>query len=155
LYADLLDDNQQPIRSVEFGQTVSVVIYFDTDIEAQITCNYYVADEKKNFIMGCNPRLVGNEMLMSKAYGRYVATYRTTIPLKAGNYSVNLELGRPIVLDETSEFLDVIDNAIVFQVERRPKARLWAQVYIETEYQCREFEILTSSGSTSAGIKRE
>jgi lipopolysaccharide transport system ATP-binding protein len=138
LYAELVDEQGQQVGVVEFDQLVRMTIYFETEVQTEITCNYYVSDEKKNFVVGCDPRLAGGEFLHSRKDQKYMVTYEVRLPLRAGNYSVDLELARPLVLDETGEFMDVIDNAIVFRVERRPSARLWAQVYLETKYECRE-----------------
>jgi lipopolysaccharide transport system ATP-binding protein len=137
-YAELLDRDGAPLNIVEFAQEVRIAIYLETDVETELTCNYYITDEKKNFIVGCDPRLAGDDFLRCKPDGRYLLTYDTTLPLKAGAYTIDLELARPIVVDEKGEFLDVVDNAVMFRVMRRPHSQLWAQVYVENQYTCRE-----------------
>jgi lipopolysaccharide transport system ATP-binding protein len=128
-YVELLDHYNHPIRDVEFDQQVNVAICFETELEEEISCNYYIADAKKNFVIGCGMDLPGY-VLKSKKNGKYTVIYRTRIPLCEGDYSIQLELTRSLIFDETVEFLDVIDNAIVFKVYRRPNGRVWAQMYV-------------------------
>ena len=68
---------------------------------------------------------------------RHVVTYITNLPLQEGNYSIELQLARPVVQDQTAEFLDVIDNAIVFSVQRKTNGRLWAKVYLDNVVEVR------------------
>ncbi len=65
--------------------------------------------------------------------GRYVVTYKTRLPLQEGNYSVQLQITTPVVLDHTAIFLDVIDDALVFKMSRREGARIWTKVYVKNE----------------------
>jgi lipopolysaccharide transport system ATP-binding protein len=58
-YAELLDEHDDPVISVEFDQEVSIAIHFETDIEDEISCNYYVADEKRNLVIGSGMRQAG------------------------------------------------------------------------------------------------
>ena len=129
-YAELLDEHNQPIMNVEFDQQVSVVIFFVTEIEEEISCNYYVADEKKNLVIGSGMRLCGQRFIKTKKNGKYTVIYKTRIPLREGNYSIQLQLTHPLIEDQTAEFLDVIDDAIVFKVSRRPHGRIWTHVYV-------------------------
>jgi lipopolysaccharide transport system ATP-binding protein len=128
--ADLLDNYGQSIVNVEFDQEVNIVIYFETDIEEEISCNYYIADEKRNLVIGAGMKAAGRELLKSKKGGRYIVTYKTRIPLREGNYSIQLQLTKPIIMDQSAEFIDVIDDAIIFKVSRNPKCRIWTQVQV-------------------------
>lgn len=134
-YAELLDEHFQPLASVEFDQQVNVVIHFETDREEELSCNYYIVDDKRNLILGSGMRLAGQNLLKSKKNGRYIVTYKTTIPLCEGNYSIQLQLTQPVILDQTAEFIDVIDDAIVFRVSRRLNCRIWARVYLPNSIQ--------------------
>lgn len=134
-YAELLNDRGESIVVVDFDQEISVVIYFATEVEEEISCNYYLLDEKKNLLIGSGMRLAGRSYLRAKKNGQYVVTYKTKIPLCEGNYSVQLELTRPVIADQTAEFLDVVDDAIVFKVCRRAAGRIWAKMYIPNTIQ--------------------
>ena len=74
--------------------------------------------------------LPGYGLLQMRKGGRYVVMYTTRVPLAEGNYALQLELTKPLIPDQSAEFIDVIDNAVVFRVARRPQGRIWAQAYV-------------------------
>lgn len=132
-HAEIIDTQGYPLKQVEFDQEVRIVIHFESEIHDTISCNYYIADSKKNYVIGASMDLPGHGLLKIQPGGRYVAAYKTRMPLCEGNYSLQLELTRPVIFDQSAEFLDVIDNAVVFQVARRPNGRVWAQLYLPNE----------------------
>ncbi len=132
-FAELLDEDLQPIQEVTFNQSVLIKIYFETSIQAEVSCNYYVMDDKKSLILGAGLRLLGEPLIIVKIGGRYVVTYRTRLPLHEGNYSIQLQISMPIVLGHTASFLDVIDDALVFKMSSRDGARIWTKAYVDNE----------------------
>lgn len=132
-YAELLDEELQPIQEVRFNQSVLVRVYFETSIEASVSCNYYVMDDKKNLILGAGLRLLGEPLMDVKVGGKYVVTYRTRLPLQEGNYSIQLQITTPLMLDHSARFLDVIDDALVFKMSAREGTRIWTKAYVKNE----------------------
>jgi lipopolysaccharide transport system ATP-binding protein len=132
-FAELLDEDMQSVDELAFDQGVLVRIYFETSIDAEVSCNYYVLDEKKNLVVGAGLTLVDQPFIHAENGGRYVVTYKTRLPLHEGNYSVQLQITTPIVLGQSARFLDVIDDALVFRMSRREGARIWTNVYIENQ----------------------
>lgn len=130
-FAELVDMNDQPVVSAEFNQQVKIRIYLDVQIDVVISANYYIQDDKKNLILGAGLSTVGEPLLHGVPDSRYSVVYTTRLPLQEGNYSIQLQLTRPVVADQSAEFLDVIDDAIVFNVQRRANRRIWTKVYIE------------------------
>jgi lipopolysaccharide transport system ATP-binding protein len=78
--------------------------------------------------------MVGLPLLKCSQGSRRIGTYTTKLPLMDGNYVIEVQLTKPIIFDETVEFLDVIENAVVFSVARRPISRVWSKVYIDNEF---------------------
>ena len=139
-FTEMLDENFIPINEVSFNQFIYLRIYFETFIEAEISCNYYVLDDKKSFILGAGLRLLGEPLMIVKEGGKYIVTYRTRLPLHEGNYSIQLQITSPVVIDQSARFLDVIDDAIVFKISRKDGGRLWAKIYIENEVKIAAFQ---------------
>lgn len=137
-YVELLNNDDKPIDFVEFNQEVRIRIYFKSYSNLYISPNYYILDDKKNLILGAGPRILGKPLINAKKNTRYVVTYTTTLPLQEGIYSIQLQLTSPVILDETAEFLDVIDDAIVFNVARKRDGRVWAKVFLPNSYGCTE-----------------
>lgn len=132
-FAELLDEDLRPINEVRFNQAVLVRVYFETSIAIEVSCNYYILDDKKNLILGAGLRLVDRPLILVKNGGRYVVTYKTRLPIQEGNYSVQLQISTPVALDYTARFLDVIDDALVFKMSCREGARIWTKAYVENE----------------------
>lgn len=130
-FAELVDMNDQPVVSAEFNQQVKIKIYLDVQADVVISVNYYIQDDKKNLIIGAGLSTVGKPLLHGTPDSRYSIVYTTRVPLQEGNYSIHLELTSPIIKDQSAEFLDVIDDAIVFNIQKRINGRIWAKVYIE------------------------
>jgi lipopolysaccharide transport system ATP-binding protein len=137
--AELLDENSQPIDEVRFEQLVCVRICFESSTEDEVSCNYYVQDDKKNQILGSGLKLVGEPLMHVRAGGKYVVSYKTRLPLQEGNYSIQLQLTAPVVAGHTARFLDVIDDALVFRMSRREEARIWSKAYVKNEVKIESF----------------
>ena len=133
IFGELVDMHDQPVVSATFNQPLKVKIYFDTEIEADISVNYYIQDDKKNSILGAGLRTIGQPFLRCQPQSRYLAIYTTKVPLQEGNYSIHLEITKPVIIDQSAEFIDVIDDAIVFSVQRRAQGRLWAKAYVKND----------------------
>ena len=130
-FAELIDEVDQQVVTAEFNQRVKIKIYFDVQEETEISANYYIQDDKKNLILGAALPTISNPLLHGRSGSRYLVTYTTLLPLQEGNYSIQLQLTRPVIPDETAVFLDVINDAIMFQVQRRSAGRIWTKVYVE------------------------
>jgi lipopolysaccharide transport system ATP-binding protein len=129
-FAELVDVNEQPVVSAEFNQKVKIRIYFTVENEVDLSVNYYIQDDKKNLIIGAGLRTVGEPILHCPSHSYHIVTYSTTLPLREGNYSIQFQLTKPIILDQSAEFIDVIDNGIVFNVQRKKSGRIWSKVYV-------------------------
>lgn len=135
---ELLNTDDEPLSSVEFDQEVKIRIYFKSYREQELSPNYYILDDKKIRILGAGPRTLGKPFLDVRENSKYIVTYTTTLPLQEGNYSIQIQLAAPVLLEETAEFLDVVDDAIVFNMARRPKGRIWAKVLLPNSYELME-----------------
>ncbi|MEP6879508.1 MAG: ABC transporter ATP-binding protein, partial [Nitrosospira sp.] len=129
-FAELLDERMRVINNIEFNQTVFVRIYFETSIDEEVSCNYYILDDKRNFILGAGLELADQPLMHVKNGGRYIVTYKTHLPLQEGSHSVQLQITIPVVRDHTATFLDVIDDALVFNMSRRQIARIWTKAFV-------------------------
>jgi len=132
-FAELLDEDLSPISDVRFDQVVFIRMYFESLTDAEISCNYYVMDDKKNLILGAGLRLVDQPFMRVRSGDRHVVTYKTRLPVQEGNYSIQLQITTPIVLGQLARFLDVVNDALVFNVSRREGARIWTMVYVNNE----------------------
>ena len=66
--------------------------------------------------------------------GKYFVEYSFRLPIQEGIYSIQTQLSIPIIINQKAEFINVIDDAIVFKINERNHARLWTKVFIPSQY---------------------
>ncbi|MCY1426480.1 daunorubicin resistance ABC transporter, ATP-binding protein [compost metagenome] len=137
---ELLNLKDEPVTQVEFNQQVKIRVYFEAYGEKSISLNASIFDEKKNNITGCGFPHVGQPYLVTKPGGKYMAEYLFRLPLQEGNYSLRINISSAIVENETAEFVDLINDAVVFRVGRWEKARVWSQVHQFAELTLEELQ---------------
>ncbi len=137
-YCDLFDTYGQPTISAEFNQEVTIKLYIYCENEVSISVNYYIQDDKKNLIIGAGFPNVNEPFLSCQKNSYYLVSYTTRLPLQDGNYSMQLQLTKPNSTPDTAEFLDVIEDAIVFQVQRNKDSRIWTKVYVENSIEVKK-----------------
>lgn len=132
-YVELLDIDENPVIVANFNQQVTVRIHFEVKEDTEVTANYYILDDKKNLIAGAGFLTVGETLLKCRSGERYIVNYQTRLPLQEGNYTIQVQLTNPVIPDESADFLDVIDDAVIFSMSRRTPGRIWAKVYLENK----------------------
>lgn len=129
-FVELLDTEGHPITSADFDQEVKIRIYFCTYVEGEAVPSFYIMDQRKNLVMGGATVHFGWNNHYCRKNGCYIATFSTKLPLVEGNYSIRTQVNRPVIWNVSAEFLDVIDDAIVFTMRRRQSTRVWAHVLL-------------------------
>lgn len=132
-FVEMLGMNDEPVQSVEFNQLVKLRVYFEALADKMVSVNFHVQDDKKNNLIGCGFRHVDQAYLEAKGGDKYLAEYRMRLPLQEGNYSLRVQIVAPVIVDESAEFVDVVEDASVFRVNRWEKARVWSKVHLFPE----------------------
>ncbi|MEG6512196.1 ABC transporter ATP-binding protein [Desulforamulus ruminis] len=126
----LLNMDDEPVTVVEFNQKVKVRIYFEAHEKKVLSVNFSIKDDKKNNITGSGLRNTNQPLLEVHSGDSYQIDYIILLPLQEGSYSLQTQLTEPIIYDETANFIDVIEDAVVFTVRRWEKAKVWSKVYL-------------------------
>ena len=129
-FVEMIGIDDQPLLTVEFNQEVRINIFFESQIDGNVAVYFGIMDDKKNQITGAGLRHLEMPLIDLKCGDKFMVSYRTKLPLQEGNYSIMAQLSQPIIPDQTANFIDVVDNAVVFSVQRRKNARLWAKIYL-------------------------
>jgi len=87
-------------------------------------------DDKKNQITGSNFLLADQPLMKVQPGDFYQVDYSLRLPLQDGAYSIQIALTEPVVDNQTANFLDYIDDAVVFSTSRWTNARVWSKVYL-------------------------
>ena len=137
-YAELVNINSEAIIEAEFDQKVKLRIHLYSEIDSQLSLNYYVLDDKKIYLFGGGPRTFGYELIEVEKGKSYIIEYVFSVPLQEGLYSISLECNLPIIINQTVEFLDVIENVVVFRIQERKISKLWAKFYLDNTFKVYE-----------------
>jgi len=137
---EFLDESGIPTVSLESGSRVEIRIHFLSHREGVVAPVYYVQDDKKTPLLGSAPSYCGENFVHAFPGGRYIAVFTTALPLQEGNYSLEIQLTRPIDVNESAEFLDVVPDAVVFKIERSRALKIWSKVLLENTYSLVEDE---------------
>jgi lipopolysaccharide transport system ATP-binding protein len=129
-FAELLNMGDDPIAIAEFNQEVKLRIYVEASASQRISVNFYILDDKKINVTGSGFIQAGHELLPVHYGGHYQVEYIIKLPFQEGSYSVCLEVTSPVIVGETAEFLDVIEDALTFQVMKMHSGRVWAKTYL-------------------------
>ena len=129
-YVELLNMDDEPIQFVEFNQEVKIRIHVESSSEQRISVNFNIGDDKKVNLVGCSFALVDKEDLTTEIGGQYLAEYTLRLPLREGIYALRTQITSRVVGDETAIFVDVIEDAIVFQMVRWERARVWSKLHL-------------------------
>ncbi|TSD75835.1 ABC transporter ATP-binding protein [Pseudomonas sp. KBS0710] len=135
---ELLNMSDEPTTFLDFNEQVKIRVNFEAYAEKSVTLNVSVFDEKKNNITGCGFQHVGQPYLLTRPGGKYVAEYIFKMPLQEGHYSLRINISSVIIENESAEFIDLINDAVVFRVARWEKARIWSQVHQFAELRVEE-----------------
>jgi len=73
---------------------------------------------------------IEQDFLRSEIGGLYLVEYTLRLPLKEGNYALRIQITSPVTREESAEFLDVIEDAVVFQMLRWERARIWSKIHL-------------------------
>lgn len=132
-YVELLDIEGNEISEADFKQNVQIRIHIESSVETLLGVCYYIMDDKKNLILGAGPRQLDLSFIEVKEDSRYIVTYKTSLPLQEGSYSIQTQLNRPLLEGKSAEYMDVIDDAVIFKMSQKKPVRIWSKVYIENE----------------------
>jgi ABC-type polysaccharide/polyol phosphate transport system ATPase subunit len=136
LFAELVDERGNRIVEACYGQKLSVRLYYRVTADRdELVAAFYVRDHHQIEIMGSNNIYEDTPLTDLKAGVVYCAEYRFDNWLKSGNFHVKLILADRL---PTTQFLDVIDSAIVFHTADLPERTRWALVNppIEFSHSC-------------------
>jgi lipopolysaccharide transport system ATP-binding protein len=132
-YVEVINANGQCTNTVDFDELITIKCYilFRTDISLAVA--YYVQDNKKIKLIGGWNYDLGIDLIEGKAGEKIIVTFTTTVPLQEGDYSIEVELSYPVIVDQVSTFIDVVNDAVVIRVGPRHPIKVWSKVFLPAQ----------------------
>jgi len=129
-YVELVDEEGNPVQVVAFNQVICIRIYVEAKSAREISINFQIRDDKKINIVGCGFAQVGQETIKTTEGQRYIAVYTLRLPLQEGSYSVMAQISEPIIIGKTANFVDVVEDAVVFRMNLWDESPIWSKVHV-------------------------
>lgn len=129
-YVELLDLDSNPLQLAEFNQEVRIVIYVEAGCYKEISVNFNILDDKKINLVASGFLQAERDLLNVQPDSRYRVEYSLRLPLQEGGYSIRAVVSSPLVIGKSADFLDVLEDAVVFRIERWEKATVWSKVHL-------------------------
>ena len=95
-----------------------------------MSVNFNIFDDKKINLVASGFAQVGLGLLNVTPGSRHRIEYGLRLPLQEGVYSIRVHVTSPLVEGCTADFLDVLDDVVVFRVEKWDVATVWSKVYL-------------------------
>ena len=130
IYAEMVDNHGLPVHSVKFGQQVTIRITVEAVRTCTFSVNYKICDKNRTPVIGADFLMQGQELLTLTPEQQAQITYRTSLPLADGKYSLRISLTHPINAHQQALFFDIVEIAHVFEVLPNATAKFWTQVYL-------------------------
>lgn len=127
---ELLNSEGFPSDHIEFNEEVTFRIHVESGSTLPVSIGFSLFDEKSINIVGCGFGNANRDMLAAEVGGCYVVDYKLKLPLKDGRYSIGVQITTPLPGGNSADFIDVIENALVFRVNIWSQSRIWSKVHL-------------------------
>ncbi|WP_266169776.1 ABC transporter ATP-binding protein [Dyella subtropica] len=137
MYAEMLNDEGQPISMAMFDQHATIRIIVQAVRASTLSVNYKICDKNRVAVIGADFLMQERELLSLQPGQQAEIVYRTRLPLTDGKYSLRVSLTKPIEAHHHAVFFDIVEIAHVFEVMRSAKAKFWTQIYLPNTLEIR------------------
>ena len=127
-YVELVDSNENLILEANFNQDVKLRIFLETYTKGSISVNFQLQDDKKINIAACSFMVAGKDKIAVNDGDRLIVEYKFQLPLQHNTYSIQTMIIDPIINDINIHYIDVIPDAYIFKINKRPNSTLWSKV---------------------------
>lgn len=128
----LLNSNGELLLNVSFGQDVIIRVFFEVKKKQESICVYYLVNDQNHIpLLGYGSYMSNGGRSYTIDPGKYVADFKTTLPLTAGKYGITIALTTLTEHDRASIAHDRIENVVIFNMEHRVPDRIWSYVQVD------------------------
>jgi ABC-type polysaccharide/polyol phosphate transport system ATPase subunit len=130
----LLDADGEPLSVVDFDQPVRIRIHVRLKQDLEFSCGYHIRDEFNLTLLSSGSFMETQTVMEGKAGDRLVVELSTRLPMRHGRYSLLTLVSTNYIMNKTAQFVDWVENALVFEMLPREPQVLWAPVYLKNEF---------------------
>lgn len=130
---ELLNESGQQLRVVDFDHKIRIRIHIRLDQDLEFNCGYHIRDEFNLTLLSSGSFTETNTVLRGRAGDRVILELSTLLPLRHGRYSILALISTNYIMNKTAQFVDWVEDAVVFEVLPRTPQVLWAPVYLKNQ----------------------
>lgn len=131
---ELLDASNQTVQVVTFDQLVRIRIHVRLKQNLEFSGGYHIRDEFNLTLLSSGSFMETQTVLRGRKGDCIILDLSTPLPLRHGRYSLVALIATNYIMNKTAQFVDWVENAVVFEVLPRDPQVLWAPVYLKNEF---------------------
>lgn len=128
---ELVDKAGKTINITEFGTTAYLRMHIQFEKACDITVGYHIRDSKNIPVLGSNTLMEEKGQLHGEAGDKVIVEFETDLPLRDGRYNIMTVLSSVIIMNRSSNFVDLTKDGCYFDVLERKPIRVWNTVQLK------------------------
>jgi lipopolysaccharide transport system ATP-binding protein len=129
----LLDTDGLPVTRVRFDQAVRIRLHIRLLEAMAFHAGYHVRDEHNLSLLSTGTYTETRTVMHAAAGDQVIVEFSLRLPLRHGRYSVLALVSTNYIVNQTAQFVDWVETAVVFEMLPREPQVLWAPVYLKNE----------------------
>lgn len=130
IFSEIINENNISTNFFKFNEKIKIRLYVKSYSDISISVDANIHDAKKIIITQCGLFQAKNKFLKVNFGEIYMVEYTLNIPFEEGLYTLQSYISTAIEEGVSGIVIDVIDDAISFEVQRRSEGRFWSKVYL-------------------------
>lgn len=131
---EMLDAMGQALRVVAFDQVVRIRIHIRLKQDLEFNCGYHIRDEYNLSLLSSGSFTETQTVMRGSKGDQIILEFSTPLPLRHGRYSVLALISTNYIMNKTAQFVDWVENVVVFEVLPREPQILWAPIYLPNQF---------------------
>ena len=123
--------NELVLGSFNQEAHLKILIQFHSDIKAGV--GYHIRDSQNTELIGSDRFTHNYPLVEGKVGDKFLVEFITKLPLMAGAYNITLVVSRKSDDGTSVVFMDLIEDAAVFEIEERKEGKVWNKVIIPNQ----------------------
>lgn len=130
---EFIGDDNQPLHTVSFDQPVRIRLHIRLEKDLEFHAGYHLRDEHNLSLLSTGTFTETRTVVRGGAGDRIIVEFATRLPLRHGRYNLLTLISTNYIMNQTAQFADWVENAIVFEMLPRSPQVLWAPIYLPNQ----------------------
>lgn len=132
---ELRNSADEYVQIVDSKNSYKLRMYIEFIEDCKVAIGYHIRDNKNIPILGSNTVMENIGEINGHKGERVIVDFITKLPLQEGRYNVMTVISHTIIMNRSSEFIEVTKDGLYFDVMERKPIRIWNKVQIPNEVQ--------------------